>query len=203
MFKSKASHLPYRIVNVAVAVFLLLFVFYNINAFYSTGEIGYLLVTINETVYVALYLVREQAVATSSSAYDWTVALLAIFVGTLLRPGYPLNISLGDTLIIIGTMITIVSVLYLNRSISIVPAERRIKTMGPYRVIRHPMYSGEILGLFGYLLANVSLLNILIVTGNTVLLLIRLNREELFLSRNEPYRKYTEKTSWKLLPFVY
>ena len=189
--------------NVVIAAFLLVFVYINAEAFTATKDISYVLIAINESVYVLLYLVRERAVATSTSAIDWGVAFSATFLGTLLRPGNTLNILFGSTLIVIGIVVNIVSVLFLNRSISIVPAERSIKTGGIYQFVRHPMYSSEIVSLFGYLLINVSLANILIVIGTTVLILIRINREELFFSRNELYTKYVAKTPWKLLPFVY
>ncbi len=189
--------------NVIVAAFLLLFVFINFKAFYTTGDISYILVSINESVYVVLFLVRERAIAVSTSGFDWAIAFSATFLGTLLRPALPLNILLGSILISIGIMVNIVSVLFLNRSISIVPARRSIKTGGLYRFVRHPMYSSEILSLFGYLLVNVSLMNTYIVIGTMVLMLARINREELFLSKNKLYREYLARTPWKLVPFVY
>ncbi len=189
--------------NIIIAAFLSVFVFVSVRQFYATGDVGYILVAVNEAVYVVLYLLREHAVATSTSKFDWAIAFSATFLATLLRPANPYTILIGDTLIVIGTVVNIVSVLYLNRSIGIVPAERSIKTGGIYRYVRHPMYSSGILILFGYLLANVSLANALIVLANTALLCIRAEREELFLSRNELYRAYVANTPWQLLPFVY
>lgn len=191
------------VVNGIVAAFLLVFVFINLKAFYSTGDVSYILVSVNEGVYVLLYLFRERAVATSTSGFDWSIALAATFFGTLLRPGVALAVPAGDTLIVLGTLGNIVSVLYLNKSISIVPAERSIKTAGPYAYVRHPMYASVILALLGYILVNSSAANILIAVGTILLILIRIEREELFLSRNNSYRTYLAKTPWKLIPFIY
>ncbi len=189
--------------NIVVAAFFLLFVYANVKGFNATGDISYILVAINEGVYITFYLIRQRAVATSTSAFDWSVAFSATFIGTLLRPAYPVSVFLGSVLIIIGFIVNMISVLYLNRSLSLVPAERSVKTRGPYRFIRHPMYSSEIIGFFGYMIVNFSFVNVVIVISNTALMLVRINREELFLSRNELYRKYLERTPWRLLPFVY
>jgi protein-S-isoprenylcysteine O-methyltransferase Ste14 len=192
--------------NIAIAAFLLLFVVINLKAFHRTGDIAYLLVAINESLWVALYLVRERAVATSTSQLDWAVTFSATFVGTLLRPSYSasiLFISLGNVLIIVGIVISIVSIVFLNRSIGLVPAERSIKTRGPYRFIRHPLYASEMMSLFGYLVINISWANALIAISETALMLVRIHREERFLSRSDHYRSYLERTPWKLIPFIY
>jgi protein-S-isoprenylcysteine O-methyltransferase Ste14 len=193
----------YLVGNVVIAGFLLLFVFLNLKAFDATRDITYVLVAINEGVYVALYLVRKRAIATSMSPFDWGIAFSATFLGTLLRPANPISVVAGGTLIVVGIVINIISVLFLGRSIAIVPAERSIKTAGVYRIIRHPMYLSELLSVFGYLLVNISVANAAIAIGTTGLMLVRINREELFLSRSERYRTYLSETRWKLLPFLY
>jgi protein-S-isoprenylcysteine O-methyltransferase Ste14 len=161
------------------------------------------LVAINEGVWVLLYLVRERATSTSDSKIDWAVAFSATFVGTLLRPAFPVAIGLGNVLIIAGIIGSIASVIFLNRSVAIIPAVRSIKTSGPYRLIRHPLYLTELMTLIGYLLINISLANILIAICDTALMLVRIHREELFLSQSESYQKYRERTPWKLVPFIY
>ena len=200
---NKISSLKFYIGNIIIAAFLLIFVLINLKEFLATANLGYLLVVINESVYVGLYLIRERAIATSTLAFDWTIAITATFLGTLLRPAGSFSVFFGNSLITIGTVLNIASVFSLGKSISIVPAERSIKTSGVYQFVRHPMYSSGILTIFGYLLANFSLFNALIVIGNTVLLIIRLNREERFLSKNKFYREYVAKTRSKLLPFIY
>jgi protein-S-isoprenylcysteine O-methyltransferase Ste14 len=189
--------------NVIVAAFLCLFVATNLKAYFATQNIGYGLVAFNESLYVLFYIVRRRAVASSLSPLDWGTAFSATFIGTLLRPAAPLYLTFGTILIAIGTILNIISVSYLNRSLGTVPAERTIKTHGIYRFIRHPMYSSDIISLIGYFLANLSFANFGIVVCNTILQIVRLNREELFLSRNSTYKKYTDTTKWHLLPFIY
>jgi protein-S-isoprenylcysteine O-methyltransferase Ste14 len=189
--------------NVIVALFLCIFVIVNAESFRATRDISYVLVAFNESLYVLFYIIRKRAVASSTSALDWGTAFSATFIGTLLRPATPLYLGIGTILIALGTILNIISVSYLNRSLGTVPAERIIKTRGIYRFIRHPMYSSDMLSLFGYLLANLSLANICIVLCNTILQIIRLNREELFLSKNDTYKEYSSRTKWRLVPFIY
>ena len=192
-----------RIADVFIAAFFALFVVSNIKGFEATGDMSYVLVAVNEAVYVLLYLLRQRAVATSASVFDWSIAFAGTFVGTLLRPASPFDASLGSPLIVLGTLINIAAVLSLGRSIAIIAAERTIKADGLYRLVRHPMYGSEILVLIGYLLVNFSLGNALVALSNIGLLLLRAEREELFLSRSEAYRSYLAKVRWKLVPFVY
>jgi protein-S-isoprenylcysteine O-methyltransferase Ste14 len=189
--------------NIVIAAFFSVFVYINLKAFSSTQDVSYLLVAFNESLFVLLYAIRRRPVATSTSISDWGIGFSGTLIGTLLRPASPFAVAFGGVLVMIGTIANIVAVLSLNRSIGTVPAERSIKTRGLFRYIRHPMYASEICVIVGYLLVNMSLLNFVVVVCNTILLLLRIDREEHFLSRNEAYAAYAVRTPWKLLPFVY
>ncbi len=189
--------------NVVIAAFFSVFVYINLKAFGTARDASYLLVAFNESLYVFLYVIRRRPVATSISLSDWGIGFSGTLIGTLLRPASPFNTACGGVLIVIGTVVNIVAVTSLNRSIGTVPALRTIKTRGVYRYIRHPMYASELCVLFGYLLANMSFANGAVVVCNTILLLMRIDREERFLSRNEAYAAFVARTRWKLLPFVY
>ncbi len=189
--------------NIVIAAFFAVFVYINLKAFGATRDVSYLLVSFNESLYVLLYAVRRRPVATSTRISDWGIGFAGTFIGTLLRPADPWNAAFGSALIMIGTIVNIAAVISLNRSIGTVPAQRKIKTGGMFRLIRHPMYASEILVLAGYLLANLSLLNAIVAICNTIMLLMRIEREERFLSRNDAYAAYAARTQWKLLPFLY
>ncbi|HUY62675.1 MAG TPA: methyltransferase [Candidatus Paceibacterota bacterium] len=189
--------------NAAAAALFVLFLFNDAEAFRMTGSAVYVLVALNMGICVMLFLVRERPVAVSALASDWLIAFSAAFLGLLLRPAAPMSEAAGAALLAAGTAVNIASVLFLNRSFGLVPAERSIKTGGLYRVVRHPMYASGILTIVGYLLANASLMNAAIVVTNIALLVVRIVREERFLCANERYRQYAARTRWKLLPFVY
>ena len=193
----------YIVSNIALAAFLGLFVYINIQAVFRTADISYAFIAMNEAVFAVLFLLRKPAVSSSTSFLDWGVAFSATFLGTLLRPAGALSAPFGRVLIDFGLIITIAGALSLGRSISIVPAERTIKTAGLYRYVRHPMYISELISMIGYVLVNYSLGNVVIALCTTGLMIERIRREELFLSRNALYRSYVMNVYWKLIPFVY
>ncbi len=189
--------------NIVIAAFFTVFVYINLKAFGTTKDASYLLVAFNESLYVLLYAIRRRPVATSTSISDWGIGFSGTFIGTLLRPASPLSATVGSVLIVIGTVVNIAGIISLNRSIGTVPAQRTIKTRGMYQYIRHPMYASELCVIFGYLAVNFSLANIAVTLCNSILLLMRIGREERFLSRDSGYIAYVARTRWKLFPFVY
>ena len=77
-------------------------------------------------------------------------------------------------------------------------------SIGPYQLIRNPMYTG-ILIFFGLsLFAKFSFLRLLVFIVLTVTLLLKINAEEQFLTKRfgDVFRAYKKKT-FRLIPFVY
>ena len=198
-----SNSLVNTIINVTVAGFLSIFVLANIRAWMSTRDLSYLLVAGNETLFVFLYLIRTQPRATSAAPADWGIGFAGSFIGTLLRPAARLAPGAGMTLVVLGTALNALSVLSLNRSIGTVAALREVKSGGMYAYVRHPVYASETCVIAGYLLGNASLLNLAVVVANIALLIARIKREELFLSRSESYRAYARAVKWRLFPYIY
>ncbi len=53
------------------------------------------------------------------------------------------------SLMALGGALVLLSLMYLRRSFSVTPQARRIRQSGPYAIIRHPMYAGNILSVLG------------------------------------------------------
>ncbi len=111
-------------------------------------------------------------------------------------PGY------AELVFIAGTVITVTSFLYLGRYFSVFPAVRGVAVSGPYRVIRHPAYFGELLMVSGCFFAGPRIACIaLIIAGIGVV--IRISLEEKLLSEDAAYKEYAEKVVWRLFPGIW
>ncbi|MCG8491548.1 MAG: isoprenylcysteine carboxylmethyltransferase family protein [Sneathiellales bacterium] len=75
---------------------------------------------------------------------------------------------------------------------------------GPYRVIRHPFYTGMSLMMIGGALLLGSWMAQLISFLMIGLLMIRIQQEEKLLMQNlQGYREYQQKTSFRLIPYLW
>jgi protein-S-isoprenylcysteine O-methyltransferase Ste14 len=75
---------------------------------------------------------------------------------------------------------------------------------GPYRWVRHPVYSGALLALLGSMLASGAVSALLGVLLAICALVYKLRIEERFMrvQFGDQYRDY-QRVSWALLPFIY
>ena len=74
---------------------------------------------------------------------------------------------------------------------------------GPYRVVRHPMYTGVVLSLAGWALLFQSVPVAALAAATLVVLDLKARREEAWLTGAYPgYAEYMRRTR-KFLPFVY
>ncbi len=74
---------------------------------------------------------------------------------------------------------------------------------GPYRVVRHPMYSSILLLCCALLWQDLSWPRLLIAVLLCIVLLIKLNWEEkLLLKKFDTYQSYQRRTH-KIIPFIY
>lgn len=85
-----------------------------------------------------------------------------------------------------------------------VAAGQKVIATGPYALVRHPMYSGGLVMLFGTPLALGSWWGLLMFIPMTLLIVWRLLEEEKFLLKNLPgYSEYYQKVRYRLVPFVF
>ena len=74
---------------------------------------------------------------------------------------------------------------------------------GPYRLIRHPMFTAILITCWPLVLGHFSYLKLGFVAGLTIVLIVKLHIEEQYLKLAFPaYLEYTKKKK-KLIPFIY
>jgi protein-S-isoprenylcysteine O-methyltransferase Ste14 len=184
-------------------LFALLFVS-CVKAFMATGELNRLGLAVVNAVFVCLYVSRKDATALSTAPLTWAVSLGGTLLPLLMRPsGAEGFVLLGDAIQWVGIVVIIVAVLSLWRSFGIVPANRGIRQTGLYRVVRHPLYAGEMLFLTGVVVAHPSLSNVVVWAADCALQLWRAKLQERFLSEDPVYRSYCQRTRYRLLPLLY
>ncbi len=182
------------------------FAFAHFQQWLATGHFHGLGVVAQETLVVALFVIRRRASRTSRSPLAWLATAVGAFAVLALRPGgeaaWGLE-GLWAALQLVAAVGYIGSLGFLGRSFGIVPAYRGLRTGGPYRFVRHPAYAGYTLANLGYLLENPTWWNAAVLLAATAGQLVRIHYEEALLSADPAYLAYRERTRWRLIPLVY
>lgn len=111
--------------------------------------------------------------------------------------------GLSTTLSVIAFSLAVYGLLYLRRSLSIIPEVRRLVTGGPYRLVRHPLYAAEILAAVAFVMVNPGALAVVVLTPFVATQLLRARFEERLLTAAYPdYVDYARGTH-RLIPFVW
>lgn len=77
-------------------------------------------------------------------------------------------------------------------------------TTGPYRIVRHPAYSGLLLNAIGISMIFPYVPVWICMAVTAVLIILRTALEDKMLKEGlEGYRDYTRKTKYRLLPFIW
>ena len=159
-------------------------------------------------VLVVMFTVRHIPRRAAPGFYPRFAAVAGTFlsVGFVLLPPRELSSALhlaSLLLAIAGTGFAICAVLVLGRSISILPEARRLVTRGPYALVRHPLYLGEIVALAGVALQYLSAWALLLLGLVSAFQLLRMKYEEQVLFQIFPeYGDYMARTA-RLVPGVY
>jgi protein-S-isoprenylcysteine O-methyltransferase Ste14 len=119
----------------------------------------------------------------------------------------PLSVVIaGDALVALGFLIIFIVFkenTFTAATIAVAPDQKVIST-GPYAIIRHPMYSGALVMLFGTPLALGSWWGLLMFIAIAFIIAWRLLEEEKLLSRSlSGYKEYCQKVQYRLVPLIW
>jgi protein-S-isoprenylcysteine O-methyltransferase Ste14 len=157
---------------------------------------------------VVMYTVRYIPQRSATGFYPRFAAVVGTFssLGFVLLPPQELSYGLylaSLLLLIAGIIFSICALTVLGRSISLLPQARRLVTSGPYALVRHPLYLGEMVAIAGIALQHLSVWALLLLVLVWAFQLQRMKYEELVLFQSFPeYADYMARTA-RLLPGVY
>ena len=128
----------------------------------------------------------------------------------LLMPGAAAMaaVAIGWALLVAGALLFAGALLYLWRAGSFTANPRPLPTgrlvrSGPYQIVRHPVYSGLVLGAFGLALVRLSTPTLLAAVLLFVVLDLKRRREEIWLAEQfAEYPAYRRGTR-ALIPLLY
>ena len=192
----------------------LTFIILVIVSFYCAVKASDLLVRVELLASIPLNLMASISFITRESALEGAhrneILIPALsFIGPFLVLNnillFPEQYSTAFGLLIAvpGVVLACSSLLILRRSFSILPAVRTLANTGPYRFVRHPLYLGESIYLFGMMLLAFNLLSIILMVLTLILLVFRIRIEERKLSSFEDYRKYMDMVQFKMIPGLF
>lgn len=152
-----------------------------------------------------------------NSRGEWYVAVQFILFalvafGPKQLPGFPtwggsaITFIGGFIIGAVGFVFIVLGLIHLGANLSVLPhpkADSELVESGAYRLVRHPIYAGIILGAFGWALLWASSLVILYAIILFIFFDIKSRREERWLAKKFPtYSDYRGRVK-KLIPFIY
>jgi protein-S-isoprenylcysteine O-methyltransferase Ste14 len=131
----------------------------------------------------------------------WTAAVLPWGAGLLPASASPAPLSAaGQILQALGAALALWALAALGEAFGISPGDRGLTERGPYRLLRHPMYAGEILAFAGWLLERPSAEGAALLLACLLLAVLRIRWEEEVI---EGYEGYARRVRWRLVPFIW
>jgi protein-S-isoprenylcysteine O-methyltransferase Ste14 len=185
---------------------LLLFATLIVRLSHTIGVRPYnILVLLSEGLIAFFVIVRRPARNVTMRPLDWAIALAGTALAMFVRAGgQPLLPEIvGTVLMFAGLSLAIWAKLSLRRSFGIAAANRGAIVAGPYRLIRHPMYSGYLIVYVGFVLNNPLLWNFCIYATTGLLLVVRLRAEEVVLKTDPVYDAYSGRVRFRLIPALF
>ncbi|MEB3981986.1 isoprenylcysteine carboxylmethyltransferase family protein [Mycobacterium sp. 663a-19] len=112
----------------------------------------------------------------------------------------------GDVLVAVGLtvwMLVVIQNAYAAATIRVEAGQQLVST-GLYGLVRHPMYTGNVIMMAGVPLALGSYWGLVFVAPGVIVLALRIRDEERLLAEElSGYREYTGKVRYRLVPYMW
>ena len=113
---------------------------------------------------------------------------------------------LGDVLVAVGLGVVVMVIIQNNHAATTVRVEegQTVVSTGLYGLVRHPMYTGNLIMMVGIPLAVGSYWGLVFVVAGVIVLASRIRDEEKLLREElTGYREYTQKVRYRLVPSMW
>jgi len=195
--------------NLANPVLALMWAVFAASTWFTwirTHSVVALLLFAVNTLFAVLFVIRRHSVAVTENPKDWMITAATILLSFSLRVEPVDNALLAaasQALQGMGVVIILFSLAALGRSFGLIPANRGIKTRYMYRLVRHPLYAGEIVFYLGFLLGNHRIFNAVVFAAIVIGLSLRAAAEERLLGKDTSYAEYLRRVRFRFFPGVY
>ena len=193
--------------RVIVASLFLNFGYGIIRQYAAAPNIVTALLFVSEFIPFALIVLRPPSRSLSQDPLDWLFGVAGTAFPLLISPTVAVDPVIPRAiclmLVLLGLCGQISAKIVLGSSFGIIAANRGVKVLGPYRLVRHPMYAGYTLTHIGLWLAMPSLQNAILYACALTLQIVRIRREERILNLDPAYREFASRTRYRLLPGVF
>ncbi len=185
----------------------------------------FLSIFLSGTAFTTLYLYRhdpallERRLAQKEPAREqklFRIFWIPLWVVVITLPGLdhrlgwsrvPPWLTLFSAAAVVGSYVAVLVVMKVNTFASAViqvEAGQKVISTGPYRVVRHPMYSGFLMMILAAPLTLGSYVALAPAVLLIPVLIYRLIHEEKTLRQELPgYAEYCQRTRFRLVPFIY
>lgn len=192
-----------RVVGIVAIVPFVYFGYYR----YTHMPFGIPLVCfcINVIAFIAPMVVRRVPQRITANPWFWLLTFVETYWPLLTLGFLEVGVSLishavADSLAILSVVLTLWARLTLGRNIGLVPAQREIVTSGPYRFVRHPIYTAIFVSTLAVILQTYTPLNFSLFSLGIFWFLLKSVAEEHFLRLDAGYNAYMRQVRFRWIP---
>lgn len=170
---------------------------------------------------VKRWLGRHIATPLLRSVYVWTAALLLLLTCACWHPIGGELYRVRDGAAVLAAFVQLLGVWVVARAVATIdplelagirqiqpapqtaPPVERLQIIGPYRLVRHPLYFGWLLIVFGAAHMTGDRLAFAVLTTIYLVIAIPWEERSLMSAFGDEYAQYKRLVRWRLLPYVY
>lgn len=204
-FLNKHRHL---FVNVYLFLSIAAWVVWRLHKTWVAGNLGYVEIAfaVQNVVFLTVILIRRPHQSIDTNLFNQIIALVAFFSGLAFMgqppTGGQIALTISEGITCCALVFSALCLATLGRSFGILIALRKVQTGGVYRLVRHPMYAGDILLRVGYIVSHFNWLTSILFVLSSACYIYRAFLEERFLRRTPEYQEYMRIVKYRFIPFV-